>query len=76
MSTTEKCLFLDKGFCKNKSQCLKKHPSTECKNDCEDKKHAPLDIDFHAKIKTTAHFFPPKYVSFYMKKVSLKKREK
>ena len=34
----EKCYFFDKGYCKLKSQCLKKHPTADCKGQCEDKK--------------------------------------
>ena len=34
----EKCYFFDKGYCKLKSKCLKNHPSSDCKGQCQDKK--------------------------------------
>ena len=42
MSNTEKCIYFDKGFCKNKGQCLKKHSTTDCKGECYDKKTYPF----------------------------------
>lgn len=33
-----KCAFFDKGYCKNKDQCLNAHPLTDCQGDCEDKR--------------------------------------
>ena len=34
----EKCYHFDKGYCKLKSKCLKNHPSSDCKGQCQDKK--------------------------------------
>ena len=42
MSSTEKCSHFDKGFCKLKGQCLKKHPTSDCQGQCEDKKSCPF----------------------------------
>ena len=41
MSSTEKCSYFDKGFCKLKEQCLKKHPTSDCQGECYDKKTCP-----------------------------------
>ena len=41
MSSTEKCSYFDKGFCKLKEQCLKKHPTSDCQGQCYDKKMCP-----------------------------------
>ena len=42
MSITEKCIYFDKGFCKLKGQCSKKHPTSDCHGQCDDKKICPL----------------------------------
>ena len=36
-----KCLFNDKGYCKLKFNCLQKHHSIECDNNCNDKTTCP-----------------------------------
>jgi hypothetical protein len=42
MTSTEKCFYYDKGFCKLKGQCSKKHPSSDCQGQCDDKKICPF----------------------------------
>ena len=36
-----KCVFYDKGYCKLKFNCLQKHPSIDCDNNCNDKTTCP-----------------------------------
>ena len=42
MTSTEKCFYYDKGFCKLKGQCSKKHPSSDCQGQCDYKKICPF----------------------------------
>ena len=42
MISQSKCVYYDKGFCKEKEQCSKEHPSENCDGKCTDKKTCPL----------------------------------
>ena len=39
--TSSKCVYFDKGYCRNKDACTQKHPQTECNGSCEDKRICP-----------------------------------
>ena len=38
---SKKCVFFDRGFCKNKNSCPQKHPSQDCQGECEDMNSCP-----------------------------------
>ena len=38
---TTKCLYFDKGYCKNKTGCSQRHPPLDCEGQCEDKIQCP-----------------------------------
>ena len=42
MISQSKCVYYDKGFCKEKEQCSKEHPSANCDGQCTDKRTCPL----------------------------------
>ena len=60
----EKCYFFDKGYCKSKSQCLKSHPSTDCKGQCENKNVYPLRHRVECKNGTQCIFKSSKSCEF------------
>ena len=37
-----KCEHYDKGYCKERNNCLNEHPNTDCDGQCQDKKLCPL----------------------------------
>ena len=45
-----KCQHFDKGFCKQKAQCEKLHPSTDCDGKCVDQNACPFGTENIAKI--------------------------
>ena len=47
--TPSKCQHFDKGFCKQKAQCEKCHPSTDCDGKCGDKNECPFKNRKHCK---------------------------
>ena len=38
---SRKCIFFDRGFCKNKNQCPQMHSSQDCQGECEDMNTCP-----------------------------------
>ena len=37
----KKCSYFDRGFCKNKDECLEAHPALDCDKKCEDRRNCP-----------------------------------
>ena len=53
---SNKCLYFDKGFCKLKNACTKKHPSQDCDGQCEDKISCPYRHRVECKNKRSCIF--------------------
>ena len=61
---TSKCIFFDRGFCKNKSKCPLKHPSQDCQGECEDIKTCPKRHRVQCKNGTTCIFLVSRSCEF------------
>ena len=64
-SEVPKCIYYDEGFCKNKGQCINKHPTINCNSECcTNKKNGLL------KKNLKNYFDPPSQFLFTLFKKS------
>ena len=75
MSSTEKCLYFDKGFCKLKGQCPKMHPTSDCHGQCDDKKSCPSRHRVVCKNGNECIFLSPQACEFVHNENFLKSNE-
>ena len=59
-----KCEYFDKGFCRQKSQCDKLHPSTDCDNKCPDQNACPFRHRKQCKNQERCLFYASKTCEF------------
>ena len=45
----KKCSYFDRGFCKNKDECLEAHPALDCDKKCEDRRNCFKRHRIHCK---------------------------
>ena len=63
-----KCEFYDKGYCKEKNNCPKKHPTNDCDGQCDDLKLCPSRHRKHCKNGENCAFHASHSCEFLHKK--------